>query len=223
MSAVMPKRPAPRLPARASQRRAALPIDLAEWPLRMLMVEQCRSGTGWATYYRGTRAELQAAGVPAEAFPNSGRPLRFDIQTINVCSSGRREKLSGTMTAVETGFEMAVHWACMPYLQAAHPALAELARLLLIDASAWVGLPRNWGEPDSDEAPVARLAADPRTDYKPAELPRLRYSPEFKCMLRDAVSAIHQLVHRHGEIMPVEVEAQKAESRGLRLVKGGAA
>lgn len=218
--------PIQREPVRASQRGAAVAVNLAEWQLRMLMVEQCRTngGTGWATYYRGTRGELQAAGVPAEAFPVGTEERRFELQTVNVCSSGRREKLQAVMTpdTAPGMFELAVFWHCPPYTQAAHPALHELARLLVIDAGDWLRMPGDW---ESTEAPVARLAADPRTDYRPAAVPRLRFSRESHELLTDAAHRLFELMHHYGEIMPMEAKAQAATpaAPGLHLVQGGAA
>ena len=122
--------PAPR--RRASQ-RLSVQLDLAETALKALMVEQCRSEQGgWLTVYRAARGELLAAGVPEAAFPAGDGESTFEVQTINVCSTGSAELLKGSMRAEGVAFELEIDWGGVrPYCQGAHPAVTELARTLL--------------------------------------------------------------------------------------------
>ena len=176
-------RPAPR-PQRASQRVAAVCIDLAERSLRDLMTEQCRSGTSYLTVYRGTRAELVATGVPESAFPVDGNATQFQVRTVNVCCTGQSELLTAEMRAVDVGYELEIDWGTVrPYVQAGHPAVTELARMLLTDISAWTSTDP-WSDRDFAQ-PIDMVAADPRTtDYKPSiGAGRFQVSPEFHKLL----------------------------------------
>jgi hypothetical protein len=83
-------------PRRASK-RVMIEVDAANSKLKDLMVEQC-AGSGYLTVYRGSLEEFRTACVPFEAFPeNEGRKV-FQVQTLNVCSTGNRELLKGSMT-----------------------------------------------------------------------------------------------------------------------------
>jgi hypothetical protein len=191
-------------PSRASARPQAVHIDAAHRPLMWLMTEQCRSDSGYMTVYRASREELLAVGVPEAAFP-AGRAKRaeFDIQLTNVCCTGRTEKVTGAMMAVEGGLELEIRWGHVrPYSQAAHPALTELARMMLKDIMRWTDDYRT----NSLEQPFAVLENDPRaTDFKPIEgARRFKVTPEFHATLRQAASRIYELVHSEGEIMLAE-------------------
>lgn len=196
------------------------------------MIEQRRNGASYITVYRGTRAELFAAGVPAEAFPTNTASLQFKLQTINVCSSGSHELLDATMRT-DGVCELEVEWTYVtPYAQAAHPAVCELARMLLKDVIAWTDTLRQSEEPDLTR-PFARLAVDERAvDFKPvAGAPAFQVSPEFHRMLVNEANRIYSLVHTYGEVSlapsgPASGDrsgqaARKAGMRPtLRLVRG---
>jgi hypothetical protein len=72
----MNQKPDPKL-TRASRRTALISIDLAEKALCDRMTEQCKDGERYLTVYRGTRAELIAAGMPEAAFPRHGIRAEF--------------------------------------------------------------------------------------------------------------------------------------------------
>lgn len=186
---------------RASQRSQPVPIDAAYPPLKRLMIEQCRSDDGYVTVYRATREELLEAGVPEGAFPVAGEQrAHFEIQTKNVCCTGSSEKVTGTMMKADSGFELEIHWGDVrPYIQAAHPALNELARMMLRDVMRWTDDYKT----NSLEQPFEQLALDTRaTDFKPsAGARKFKVTPEFHKVLREAASKVFELVHTHGEIL----------------------
>lgn len=198
-------------PTRASERAQAVHINAAHMALKWLMTEQCRTDSGgYVTVYQGTHQELLAAGVPENAFAPD-----FDIQLTNACCTGDRERVTGSMREVNGVFELEIRWGRIrPYMQGSHPALSELARMMLIDMMRWT----NDYKTNSMEQPFSELAADKRaTDFKPpAGARKFKVTPEFHKVLRDAASRIYQLVHTEGEILLAEPEREpeRPSSRG---------
>jgi hypothetical protein len=219
-SAAVPSEPTKR-PRRASQRNAAISIDLSG-PLRQLMIEQCKDGENHITVYRGTRAELVAAGVPEAAFsaPN------FEVETLNVCSTGSTAVLRGSICSADAGFELEIDWGTVkPYSQCSHPAIAELARMLLKEVSSWTRTDYERQIPYRATVdlvhPIDRLAADERAvDYKPRPgAPRVQLTPEFNEKLREYASCLYSWVLNDGEVVPCTAAAAQHRPRGsLRLV-----
>ena len=209
-------------PRRASQ-RIVVSIDLADTALRHLMTKQCKSRGCYITAYRGSSAELRAAGVPDTAFPNGARAAKFQVQTVNVCCTGSCELLTGSMRVVDTGrYELEIDWGFVrPYMQGAHPAVCELARMLLKDVLAWTTTDSSSNTPDLTQ-PIDMLAVDPRAvDYKPRPgMPRLQVTPAFHKELRGYASRLFEMVHSHCEVLPVSASAaEKAQQRpALRIV-----
>lgn len=212
-------------PRRASQRRAIIEINLAERSLRDLMIEQCRNGDGYLTVYRGSRSELITAGVPEQCFPIDGAESRFDVKTLNVCCTGSREILSGVMRSLEAGQELEIDWGTTkPYVQGGHPALNELARMLLKDIMAWT-TSYPWRDKPDLAHPIDIVASDPRADdYKPnPDAPRFELTPEFHAMLAAQASQLYELVHRHGEILlSTRDQAPTKQKTVLKLVSTSA-
>lgn len=145
-------------PLRASQREG-LAIDCSARALRDLMTEQSKLGEKWATYYEGSRSDFAAAGFPDDVFPDGpSREIRINGQVANLARKG----------AV---YELEIIWhERSPYYHGAnHPALSELARMMSVDASWWLGFVSD------DEIPVHRMAECERaSDY------RLPASKRFK-------------------------------------------
>ena len=116
-----------------------------------------------------------AVGVPESAFPSHGAVAEFQVQTLNVCCTGSSELLAGSMRSTAAGYELEIDWGSVrPYLQVAHPAVNELARMRLKDVLAWTTTVPWSSTPDLAQ-PMNALAADPRAeDYKPGpDAPRL--------------------------------------------------
>jgi hypothetical protein len=198
-------------PRRASK-RVMIEVDAANSKLKDLMVEQC-AGSGYLTVYRGSLEEFRTACVPFEAFPeNEGRKV-FQVQTLNVCSTGNRELLKGSMTKNGLTYEMEIDWGYVrPYVQGTHPALVELARMLLKDIYSWT----NDGKMDS---PLIRLADDPRAvDFKPDLSKRdYRLTPEFHKRLSECCSVVYETILTQGEIVISEKAAASKKSQNPRL------
>jgi hypothetical protein len=191
---------------RASQ-RTVISIDLSG-KLRELMTEQCKSDCGgYITVYRGSRAELVAAGVPEAAFATEeGTP--FQVQTLNVCCTGSRELLSGSICPMaDGGFDLEIDWQHVrPYVQCSHPAIAELARMLLKDVLWWTHTDYGkGGMPNVDDLahPIDTLADDERaTDYKPRPgALRLQVTAEFNKRLHSYASYLYEAVYTDGEVL----------------------
>jgi hypothetical protein len=184
------------------------------------MIEQCKCDSGYVTVYRGSRVELVAAGVPEAAFSNKAE---FPLQTLNACCTGSQEMLSGSMRATDAGFELEVDWGRVrPYVQCSHPAIMELARMLLIDVGYWA---RDWRKRWSDipdlSYPIDALIADERAKYKPRPgAPRLQVSPEFHKKLSEYGSYLYQAVYTDCEVLPMPdaAVAQPPRPSSLRLV-----
>lgn len=199
-------------PLRASQ-RIVLGIDLAEQSLRHLMIEQCKKGPDYVTAYRGSRAALAAAGIPAEAFPIEGAVAEFQVQTLNACCTGSQELLDGAMRSTAEGFELEIDWKHVrPYMQCSHPAVGELARMLLKDVLAWAD------NPDLAH-PINMLVADSRSVYKPRPgAPRLQVTHEFQQKLLSYASCLFEFVHTNCEVMPQKCASANRPRPGLRIV-----
>lgn len=211
-------RAAPR-PRRASQRRVVT-MNLAERSLRHLMIEQSRDDGNYITVYRGSRAALMAAGVPEAAFlADDG--TEFQLRTENACCTGSTEQLRGSMRSTVDGYELEVCWGRIkPYQQCAHPAITELARMLLKSVMAWQATMPESRAPDLRYA-MDRLATDPvAVDYKPrADAPRLQISIAFDSDLSQLASLVYEFVHERGEVFPCEDTAAKpVQASRLRLV-----
>jgi hypothetical protein len=207
-------------PRRASQRAGGITIDLRESALRHLMIEQCKDGKKYLTVYRGSRAELVAAGVPEAAFALSQFPLST--------TGYGQGTLRGSMRATDAGFEMEIDWGYVQPRDCSHPAIAELARMLLKDMSYWTGdESRRWNDPPDLAYPVEAVIEDERaTDYKP--LPgstRVQLTPEFYTRLNSYGMYLFDWVHSEGEVMPRTAAVAKPPRLSLVSNKacGGAA
>jgi hypothetical protein len=204
-SAANPSASAPKPRARrASQRATAISINLRERSLRDLMIEQCKNGSGYITVYHGSRAELLAAGVPDAAFPTEGAVAEFPVRAANAAE----EMLTGSMRSTATGFELEIDWGTVVPYERAHPAVAELARMLLKDVG-------NWYDGSDLVYPINEVAADPRAvDYKPRPgAPRLQVTAEFVKQLSDAAMNLFWLVHTNCEVLPRTDTAAKHPPR----------
>lgn len=213
------RKPPLRVTRRASDRRAANPvisINLAEKSLKALMVEQCKDGFRYLTVYRGSHAELVAAGVPETAFPKEGTIAKFAVQTLNACSTGSCELLRGSMQSTDTGLELEVDWGPVsPYLQGSHPAVHALAWILLKDVEAWI----DSADIPNLAHPLEMLAADSRSEYRPSlGAPRLEISAEFHKKLSDYAHDLYHFVFEHCELIQSADAAAKQPTRpSLRL------
>lgn len=213
-------------PRRASQ-RMPVRIDLASTKLKAIMVEQCRGDVGgFVTVYRGSVGELLAAGVPESVLAPDGQRA-FRIETINVCCTGSHETLDGITRGVPGGFELEVDWGHVtPYLQGSHMVVSELARMVLKDVLWWADSgPYGAPQPSLTQS-VERLAADDRSEYKPAaDAPRFQLSPAFLNALGNKASELHHWVHSNCEVMlvPSANAVPAADGRpALRMVTGAA-
>lgn len=222
------KNPTPTKRSRRASQRLPVRIDLASNPLKALMVEQCRGDVGsFMTVYRGSAGELLAAGVPEGVLAPDGAERAFRIETINVCCTGSHETLDGITRGVAGGFELEVDWGHVtPYLQGSHMVVHELARMVLKDVLWWADT-GPYGAPQRSLAQsVERLAADDRSEYKPAaDAPRFQLSPAFLNALGNKASELHHWVHSNCEVMlvPSADAVPAADGRpALRMVTGAA-
>jgi hypothetical protein len=126
------------------------------------------------------------------------------------------------MEAIDDGCELEIDWgSVMPYVQCGHPAIHELARLLMLDVTDW--FPVAWacraGDPNIPnlEHPLDRLNRDPRSSYEcQSNAPRLRVSGEFHEQLRRKASELYNFIHQCAEVLPSE--KTRDQRSGPRLV-----
>ena len=111
-----------------------------------------------------------------------------------------------------------------PYVQCGHPAVCELARMLLKDVMDWTTT-APWTDTPDLAQPLDMLAADPRaTDYKPAPgAPRMQVTLEFHKELSSYASRIHDMVHTNCEVLPCKTPAASSTTRPSMRVVGGTA
>jgi hypothetical protein len=194
-------------PRRASERFSGVVIDLHSNAMRNLMIEQCKTDEGYLTVYGASHAVLLAADVPAAAFPSPGKTeSRFDVQK-HKDDRYAGSRLRGSVRPTAEGFELEIEWGwVMPYMYG-HPAICELARMLLKDVNYWAG---GVASP-YPAAPIDLVAEDDRAvDYKPRPgAPRPQVSPEFLQQLGDRASELFQWVHANCEVMPGQETAAK--------------
>jgi len=212
---------APSRPRRASQRiTSTISIDLHERSLRDLMIEQCKDGDDFITVYRGSHAQLLKAGVPQAAFPAGADTVaQFKFHSAGACSTGSQEIMSASMRSTDAGFELEVEWGTiMPY-SCAHPAISELARMLLIDLHYWTDDINTIGGPPNLAYPIeAVIDSERATDYKPRPgTPRVQLTPEFHKSLKAEVRHLFDFVHAYGEVVPVVAEKDVRHVPGSKL------
>jgi hypothetical protein len=206
-------------PRRASQRARGVELELG-YPgkLRPLMIEHSRTEEGgYITVYAGVRGEFLSAGVPAHLIPTE-RSVEFQI------SRGRgADILRATMSLIGGDrLELEINWGeSMPY-NCGHPAICELARMMLIDLGYWYK-DHSLATPDLEQ-PIRKLLADQRaTDFtQPNNAPRLQISADFRTRLSEIGQRAFEQVHRYGEVFPIPTQAKEVlpERKGsaVRLV-----
>lgn len=155
-----------------------------------LMTEACRTPDGWATYYCGTRVELCSAGVPEYLFAAHKRPVKFRANG-HPASLQRRGS---------NQFELTLHWDHNGpwYHSAEHPALAELARMIHIAISYWMG---DLTDPEVETRKL--LACDDATDYRLPAGKCFRFTDEFKMRINSLQSQIYHAI-KTAEILPMQ-------------------
>lgn len=162
------------------------------------MTEQSRVGrgdVGWATFYLGTGPELVAAGIPAYVLPrdNKRHKLRINARETIIQKKGDR-------------FELMLTWDYNGpwYYSATHPALSELARMILIAVSYWT----ETGERDkhylpTDEVPTKKLLEyQSAVDYRLPAHKRFRFGLGVQGRINALVDQIRSELF-HAEIMPL--------------------
>jgi hypothetical protein len=199
---------APRSRRRASQRTRGLELELG-YPgkLRPLMIEHSRTEEGgYITVYAGVRGEFLSAGVPAHLIPTEGS-VEFQIS-----QRGNADLLlRATMSFIGGDrVELEIDWGgSMPY-SCGHPAICELARMMLIDLGYWYQ-DHSLATPDFEQ-PIRGLLADERATFKPPKnAPRLQISADFHARLSEIARHAYAQVHKYGEVFPVPTHARKAE------------
>jgi len=212
-------KPAPaKRPRRASQRPRGIDLELG-YPgkLRPLMIQHSRTEEGgYVTVYAGVRGEFLSAGVPPHLIPTVGS-IEFEI---------RRSRVAGLLRATinmigSDQLELEIDWGEeMPY-RCGHPAICELARMMLIDLGYWYLGPIR-SAPDLEQ-PIKELLADKRaTDFRPPkDAPRLQISADFYTHLSEIARHAYQQVHRYGEVfqVPTQVKAiEQTRKSPMRLV-----
>jgi hypothetical protein len=147
-------------------------LDMSAAALRDLMTEQCKTPTGWATYYTGTRAEMLAAGIPENLLGSQSAPVEFRANG-QECAIG----------CEGTNYELTIHWHDKSpwYHSAGHPALAEIGRMCRINNRSWLTDPIGLREDDKAEVNVERLCDDPMAcDYRLPRYKRFALNPEIR-------------------------------------------
>src|SRR6185437_358489 len=199
-------------PSRATVRRKpqSICINLTNDALRALLIEQSRDGDDYITVYRGSRTEFNAAGVPEAAFSPAGKGRKFQIKP----TWPRDTILEGATNPIDEGFELEVGWGRIAPSPCGcgHPAITELARIMMIEVSDWAGS-RPWpaglkrppnAPPDTSSLwhMFEKLAQDEWAEgYKPgADSPRLRISAEFREKIWAYAHGLYQDIQRECEV-----------------------
>jgi hypothetical protein len=189
-------------PSRASE-KAGIRLDVKAAALRDLMTEQSRQLWGWSTFYSGTRAELVRAGIPDHLFTRGKRRLMFRANDQDAYIQFKRG-----------GYELELQWDPNGpwYKSAAHPALSELARMVLCGISWWMeGDESADGWKRNDEVAVQKLIdCEAAVDYRLPPSKRFKFAPGYKDQISNLSMKLHHLI-QNAEIMPIEMpEASKA-------------
>lgn len=191
----------------ATRRATAKPLRASEWEglqldvgteaLRDLMTEQSRRAWGWSCFYVGTRAELTHAGIPVDLFPvrNKRTAIRVNGQ------SAYLQQHPGNTFELELQFTQG-----LPRQSGAtHPALAELARMVLCEVSWWLDSgERVDGYRETDEIAVRKLIeCKAAVDYRLPSTKRFKFAPGEKERILDLAQAIY-LAIQTAEVVPIE-------------------
>ncbi len=191
------------LPRRASEREG-FKLDVKAEELLDLMTEQSRQPWGWSTFYSGTSAELARAGIPAHLFTRGKSRVMF-----------RANSQDGYIQFKGQHYELELQWDNNGpwYASAAHPALTELARMVLLDIGWWMdgGEPAN-GPGQSDEIAVQKLAeCDAAVDYRISPAKRFKFAPGYKDGIRTLTRQLHHYI-QNAEILPIETPAMRTSA-----------
>jgi hypothetical protein len=199
---------------RASQRARGIELQLG-YPgkLRPLMIEQSRTEVGGyiITVYAGVRGEFLSAGVPSEFLPAAGS-VEFEIRPLGHQYGHNENLLRTVMTALGVDrYELEINWGEVVPRDSGHPAICELARMMLKDLGYWYE-DFSLSSPDLEQ-PIRELLADKRAeDFRPSkDAPRLQISADFRTRLSEIAWHAYEQVHRYGEVFPVPTQAKKVE------------
>mgnify|MGYP003393966641 CR=1 FL=1 len=179
---------------RASE-RVALAIDCSKSALRNLMTEQCRTPSGFATFYEDTRAQFVDAGFTERSLPSpKGRRTKFRLAPGGSCYQSEAD---AWLTPDGDHIELEIHWIHSGPGGCAHPALTEIARMALIGFSYWT----HSAEWQSNEVPTEKLLKH-ETDYHLDAGQRFEYTPAFARELTTFGLSFKGAITR-GEIMAI--------------------
>ena len=182
------------LPRASERQHPGIKLDAKAPALRDLMTEQSRvrrGDIGWATFYSGSAADLVKAGLPPAVLPTDGKrhKLRINARDAFIQKNGGR-------------FELTLTWDGRGpwYYSATHPALSELARMILISVCYW----QNTCELDrTDEVPTKKLLSCERAvDYRLPGSRRFRFGPGTQDRISSLAQQIYHELH-NSEIFPL--------------------
>jgi hypothetical protein len=177
--------------SRASE-RLPLPIDCSKNELRNLMTEQCRIRGGFATYYAGSREDFIAAGLPERSLPApKSRRTKLRIALGWHCCQAEAD---AWLTPNGATLELEIHWDPSGPGGCGHPALVEMARMMIIDLAYWTG-----PQYPSLEVPVDRLLnSKGEVDYTMPAHKRLQYTAAFRDRLRQLHDTLFHTIRWRG-------------------------
>ena len=184
------------LPKRASEREG-FKLDVRAKELRDLMTEQSRQPWGWSTFYSGTSTELARAGIPEHLFTRGKKRVMF-----------RANSQDGYIQVKGQQYELELQWDNNGpwYASAVHPALGELARMVLLDIGWWMD-GRIEGLGESDEIPVQKLIdCTAAVDYRLPPTKRFKFGPGCRDRIRTLTMRLHHYI-QNAEILAIEAPA----------------
>lgn len=185
---------------RSAAERGGFKMDVKAAALRDLMTEQSKQDGRWATFYTGTGVELAKAGFPEHRLPRDKKQMKLRINGNDAY-----------IQRIDGAFELTLTWDYRGpwYLSAEHPALSEIARMLLIDMSNWTG---RWNSETREvEVPIDRLVSDGRAvDYRLPASKRFKFGPDFHAEMFNLTGQLYNAI-KQAEIMPLEDTTRGAE------------
>jgi hypothetical protein len=166
---------------KSAARRPEIKIDQSAIPdrdhLRHLMIIQRSVDGGCETVYRGSKADFVRAGIPA---------VVLDQPTLRTSYAFRLNRRDAELRRDRDRLELTLQWGSKEpwYHSEAHPALSEVARMVLIDAGAWLHDHAFSNEPTYAQVQTDRLLDDGRaSDYHQPRGRKYRFDPDQLSML----------------------------------------
>lgn len=173
--------------SKTTSRLPEIRIDV-KGSIRSLIVAQRCVKCGYVTTYRGSRKEFEKAGVSAALLdqPTLRTPFSF------LCGDQ-----SAALSRAGDAYELEIHWDNNGpwYHSAEHPALGEVARMILVNAGYWLRGRSSFDDPERGMVQTDALLNNSAVEYNEPRDRKYRFDPDdlrrLEAKLNDLFISVH--------------------------------